>query len=133
MTEQLQWRSKRPEIKGQTVAGTKRKAATQKTAPSDSNFKDFTKQEFAFVKQCYSEHGGELQLLEKTDENGVYWLEVSPGPNGRNCMAPTCSSYQKEGHTHNAIIRENSGGLLYICLATKAKWYMWEREEKLAR
>jgi hypothetical protein len=133
MTEQLLWNDKRPQIKGQTAAGAKRKAATQKATAADNGTKGFIRQEFAFVKQCYSEHGGELELQEKVDEHGVYWLELSPGPNGRKCLAPSCSGFQKEGHTHNAIIRENPGGLLYICLSTNAKWYMWQREEKLAR
>ena len=65
------------------------------------------------VQQLYEAAGGTLPLTKKVDERGPYWLEVAPHTDGRPCLA---AAHAGEMHSHNAIIRPNAHGLVYICL-----------------
>jgi len=57
--------------------------------------------------------GGTLQLRQKVDERGPYWLEIPPHTDGRACFA---AAHEGEMHSHSAIIRPKTDGLVYICL-----------------
>lgn len=104
----MQWQ----EGKKPVLLSTKRKrqpegAQKQATVRTSSSFAT------AEVQQLYEAAGGTLQLKEKVDERGPYWLEVAPHADGRPCLA---AAHAGEMHSHNAIIRPNTHDLVYICL-----------------
>jgi hypothetical protein len=87
---------------------------------------------FEEVEAHYKAAGGTHTLIETPghDQGTVVWFEQSPGHDQRNCLVETCPT-RVEGnkHTQNAVIKEDSRGLKYICLSQNVHRYIWEREE----
>lgn len=132
-TVPLQWASgerppvyrkekRKQETQGTAAAAPRQRKRRAVGAPSEEEEALTTER----VLELYHEAGGRLQLQERTDEDGtLYWVEKSPGADGRPCLA---EAHTGEMHTRDAILRENSKGLIYICMSEEGvNSYIWER------
>jgi hypothetical protein len=106
-----------------------------KTAPMDVEqtfgpaFTHFTPMSFEEIKEIYLAAGGTHELQEFTGSQLHQYREISPGPDARRCLAEGCPVHNRGGgHSDNALLQETSKGLLYTCLSTNTKHYIWTRK-----